>query len=522
VFFDKGAAVKTANRIVYNTAATYARTLLGIGMGLFSSRWILSALGASDFGLFSLVGSLMVFVTFFNNVMATSSSRHFAFALGKDDAADVSIWFNSSLIIHIVLATVLAMIGWPIGEAVIRTYLAIPAGRMSTSLWVFRISLVTSYIGMLSTPFIGMFTAKQRIAELAFWNILQSFLILVTAWMLLNTSGDRLLLYALFVGGIHCFIFLGKALRASFIFQECQIRLTKETRLGRIKELFFFSFWNMIESSAGLLRNQGSAILLNLYHGPIANAAYGVTKQVSSYTNQFSAAMLSALSPEMTTREGAGNRKSMISLSYRASRIGTMLSCVFAIPLILNMDYILRLWLETPPPNTTELCQLILSAFLVARLTSGQVLAIQAYGKIALYQSVVGSLMIMTLPLIWLMFALGGQPHSIGIAFLALIFVRTGLSAVLVRHLLQEPATIWLRKVATPCILIASLSFGSGYTPIFLLNESFVRLLLSAGASASVTILAYWLIGSDEKEKLALLQMARRVVPFTNRQKQQK
>jgi Na+-driven multidrug efflux pump len=156
-----------SQRIVLNTAATYTRSVLAVALALFSSRWVLNALGQTDFGIFSVVGSLIIFIVFLNSVMAASAGRHYAFAIGQGNNTEVNRWFNAAFSVHLCLAVFLTLIGWPIGEYLISHVLNIPADRVQTSLGVFRVSLISAFVSMISIPFVAMFTAKQRIAELA-------------------------------------------------------------------------------------------------------------------------------------------------------------------------------------------------------------------------------------------------------------------------------------------------------------------------------------------------------------------
>jgi O-antigen/teichoic acid export membrane protein len=165
------------HQLALNSASTYFRTIVTICLTLLGSRWVLNALGQSDFGLFNLVGSIIVFVTFLNSVMASSVARHFAYSMGRGNKKELIRWFNTALCAHLCLGVLLLLIGWPIGEYTIRNFLNVPAERLLACLWVFRISLISAFINMVSVPFVGMYTAQQRIYEIAFWGVFQSFLI---------------------------------------------------------------------------------------------------------------------------------------------------------------------------------------------------------------------------------------------------------------------------------------------------------------------------------------------------------
>jgi O-antigen/teichoic acid export membrane protein len=344
--------MKPSQRIVINTVATYVRSILAAGLALFSIRWVLNALGQTDFGLYHVVGSVIFFITFLSSVMSGSAARYYAYYIGKGDHAEVNRWFNIALSSNLCLAFVFILMGWFVGEYLITHVLTVPADRVSISLWVFRVSLISAFVHMVSIPFVAMFVAKQHISELAVWSVLRSILFFALALFLPLAPGDRLLFYAIGMVAILVFIESVQVYRALVVFRECSIGRHLWFDKGRQKKLFSFASWNLIGSLGGTLRNQGTVILLNLFFGPKMNAAFGIANQVSGQANQLAAAMIGAFSPEITASEGRGDRARMISLSIRSSKFGTILVMLFAIPLMVEMTYILKLWLREPPLYT--------------------------------------------------------------------------------------------------------------------------------------------------------------------------
>ena len=493
--------MNSSHRIVLNTAATYTRSVLAIGLALFSSRWVLNALGQTDFGLFTVVGSLIIFIIFLNSVMAGSASRHFAYAMGQGDPEEVKRWFNAAFSIHLCLAAGLVLSGWPLGEYVISNYLTIPTDRVLACLWVFRISLVPTFFGMISVPFIAMFTAKQHMPEIAIWGMIRSVLTFVFAFFLTQVSGDRLVFYAFGMAIIPIFIQSCQIFRAVFLFRECAMERHYWFDKNRLKEIFSFAIWNLIGSLGGLLRNQGSAILLNIFFGPKVNAAYGIANQVSAQTNQLSAAMMGAFSPEITTCEGQGNRERMLSLSLRSTKLATILILLFAIPLMAETEYILKLWLHQPPEYTATFCRLILAAFLIDRLTSGYMLAVNAHGKIAAYQATLGTSMVLTLPLAWLFLKLGHSPTSVGVAFIITMTVCSLGRVFWVKRLFGMPTTKWLSSILMPCGIVAISSTLAAMLPRLFLSPSFSRLVLTTVVCSIASLLAGWFLAIDDFER---------------------
>lgn len=487
--------------IAFNTLATAARNIVAALLAIFSSRWVLSALGATDYGLFNVVGALIVFVTLLNDTMAYSAARHFAYADGGSAAADVNHWFNCAVGAHLCLAAILIVIGWPVGEYVTAHVLNIPPDRTSACLWAFRISLAAAFASMITVPFGAMFAAKQRITELAILGMLQSIAMFVLAWSLPLFKGDRLLIYTT---GMALTIIVGQlalAFRAMKTFEACHVSLIHCFCPQKLRAILSFATWSLIGSISLTLRNQGSAILLNSFFGPQINASYGIAGQVSLQTSQFSNAMLRAMEPEITSSEGRGARPRVLSLASRSSSFGTLLVLVFAIPLMLEMDYVLAVWLHKVPPQAAVFCRLLLLALLIDRLTIGEMMAIQARGKVAAYQLTVGLTLVLTLPLSFLFIKAGFEPSSVGIAFV-ITAVMSSLGRVLwARHLVGASILCWLKSVAWPNVAVALTSALAATLPHLLLPPSFLRLCLASALGGATTVIVGWFVAFDVADR---------------------
>jgi len=491
-----------SQRLVVNTAATYGRSVFAMVLALFSCRWVLNALGQTDFGLFSVVGSTIVFISFLNQVLANSVSRHLAYSIGSGNSEESNRWFNAALSIHVCFASVLIMIGWPIGEYAVTHILTIPADRMHACVWTFRVSLISAFVSMVSVPFVGMFTAKQHISEMAVWGILQSSLMFVLALFLSRFSGDLLCVYAIGMGAIIVLIQVILASRALRVFPECRLVFQQWCDSHRFKEITHFAFWNLIGSFGSTCRDEGTAILLNLYFGSRENAAYGIAKQVSGQTNQLASAMLGAFSPEITASEGRGDRKRMLFLTDLANKFGTILVLLFAVPLMVEMEYILVIWLETPPPSTAMFCRLILVTFILDRLSNGYLLAVNAYGRIVGYQATIGGTVLMTLPLAWLFLAMGASASSVGFAFIITMTIISIGRLFWARRLFGVSISRWSRAVVLPSSIIGLTALFGALAVQWLMPASFLRLLCVVAASTTASVLMMWFFALTSGERV--------------------
>lgn len=500
--------------IILNTSATYARSLLAAGLALFSSRWVLNALGQTDFGLFSVLGSLIVFVTFLNSSMASSVTRYFAYAIGKGDARDLNRWFYSALIVHLFLAFGLASIGWFVGEYFIFNVLNIPFERLNPCMWVFRITLISAFISMVSTPFIAMFTAKQHFVELAVWGTLYSLLTFALSWGLSFQKGDLLVFYSICMSIILLVIQIIQVSRAIIVFDECRISTDNFFDTYRIKKIFSFASLNLIDPLGALFSSQGLAVLLNLNFGPTINSAYGIANNVAGQANQLATSMIGAFSPEMTTSEGRGDRERMLSLADRVNRLGTILIMLFALPLIVEIEYVLRLWLITPPQHTALFCKLILATMIIDRLSTGYMIAVYAHGDIAGFQMVIGTLKILTLPLAWLFLEFGFAPTSAGVALIIMQSICTFGRTVWCKRLFKISLLGWFSRVIMPCALVASVGALAALIPHWILSTSITRLIIAILASFTASLVATWRFGINDRDrnfvKIFIIKLAKK------------
>lgn len=491
----------SSRKIAINTMATYGRSVLAAAMALFSGRWVLAALGQSDFGLFSVVGSIIVFILFLSNVMSAGASRFFAYSIGRNAPTETNTWFNVSLSIHTFLGITLALLGWPIGEYVVRHVLTVPPDRVDACAWVFRLSLISAFATMVTVPFTAMFNAKQRIVEVAVIGLLQSAAVFGLAWFLGKVHGDLLLVYS---AGMVLIILVAQLTmmgRAIASFPECQLSMKHWFNPARLKEMFSFTGWTLIGVAGSMLRDQGSALLLNLFFGPTVNAAYAVGTQVSAQTNQLSMSMVTAFSPEITASEGRGDRARMLSLSNQASKFGTILVLLFAIPLMVEMDYVLVLWLKHPPEHSATFCRFILSTFVLDRLTVGTMLSVSAHGRIAAYQATVGTCLLMTFPIGWVLLHSGLPATSIGYAFLITITAASLGRVLWARRLFQMHISTWIGEVLIPTLGVA---FAASACALFVHQlpiPPFLRLALVGITSVLAAAVVGWQIAMRPNER---------------------
>ena len=506
-------------RIFLNIVATYGRSVFAIVCGLFTSRWVLMSLGQVDYGLFGVVGVLTSFVGFLNGLLAVSVSRFYAYSVGMaqkhgdaDGLEECRMWFNTALLVHTVVPVVLMVVGYPIGQWSIEHWLAIPAERIDACRWVFRFSCVSCFAAMVNVPFQAMYFAKQYIAELTIYSFAQTSVSVVCLYFMVTHPRDWLVGYAAIVCAIAVIPRLLICIRALRVFPEC--RFVKQYFLSfcRLPKLMRYVGWQAFGLTGQLMKSQGVAILINKAFGAKVNAAMSVANSVNANASTLSSALLSAFTPAITQACGAGDMAQVKRMSFRASKFGVLLVLVFAIPLVVELPTVLNLWLKEPPAWSTTLCIGVITALLAEKSTYGHMIAMNAIGKIAAYQATVGTVLILTLPVAYMLVRMG-----LGVPGVALALVVTACMAsigrvVFARRIAGMGAWAWIRNLVLPIAVCAVLSGGVGYSGRFFMEAGVLRLFLSVLLCEAVFIPFSWFLALDMSERQFAMKSLKAII----------
>lgn len=502
----------SVKRITVNTIATYSRSLLSAGLALFSSRWVLQALGVSDFGLFSLVGSIILFVTFFNSIMSSSASRHFSFELGRNIENDINKWFNTALSIHLILPIILILLGYPIGVYFIKNIFEIPINKIFDSLIILRISLLTAFVSMLSVPFIAMYIAKQKLIELAIIGFIYSVLTFLAAYFLLRIPGNKLIIHTILIATIQIFIYLIQIFRAFIFFPECKINLTYWFHNKRLVELTSFAFWNLFGNFGHLMRTQGLAFLTNIFFGTKGNAAYGISSNLSTQTSNLTNALSASINPEIIQSVGRGDKLNAIKLSFQSAKMGIYLILLLTIPMITEINYVLNLWLTIVPENAEILCILMIFVFMIEKTTLTHMTLLQAINKISMPQLIQGVIFSSSIIVAFIMIKLGFGIVSIGWSIIITMIISRINLIYWVRKYLYVSVKMWVKKILSPYIIIVILLLLLSYSLTIIMQPQFIRLVLNYVINFFIASLLFWNMFFDDNEKEYLKHKAKIII----------
>ena len=486
-------------RIFINTGVMYLKMFITISLALYTSRVVLDALGVIDFGLYSVVASVVAMFGFLNASMIASVQRHLAFEIGKNNVEAVRKFFNAGLFIHIGLAIAIFVLAESIGIWFVKNHLTIPADRMQVAVWAFHFSVVAFMFSIISVPFQSILNAKECMVVIAVVGIVEAVLQLIIAFMIQDSHFDKLKMYSLLM----CVVFFVSLVIYCIIcylkYEECMPMIVKEKQL--YVELTGFAGWNLFGTLAAMGRVQGSVILLNIFLGPVINAAYAIAHRVNAQLSYFSVSVSKAIAPQIVINYGSGNRGEFIALVFQSSKFTFYMLYMISLPILLECDLILNIWLKSVPEYAVLFCRLIIINSLIDSVSTALIDAALATGKIRNYQIVVGSVLMLTVPFSYIALKLGAPPYSVLLICIVISLVATAFRLKMLNKMIEFPVMSYLREVIVPLLTVVFLTLICTLPVIFRFEESAGRFAVILGTGMVLNIASIYFIGLRSSER---------------------
>lgn len=423
--------IKNNKRIFKNTLFLYFRMILTLGVSLYTSRVVLNILGVEDFGIYNVVGGVVTMMAFLSGAMSSSTQRFLSFELGKNDIRQLHNVFKMSMNIHLLLVLIVILLAESLGVWFLNTQLLIPVERLAAANLVFHCALFSFCCTIVGVPYKAAIIAHEKMNAFAYISIVEVLLKLAMVLLLTQYGDDKLEFYALLLSLVS-FVVLGcYYVYARWQFTETCFSWYWNSLL--FKTLFGYTGWSLFGNLSAIATNQGINILLNLYFGATINAARAIAFQVNAAITGFVSSLQTAINPQIVKSYASDNRQYMNQLVISGSKYTFFLLYTLALPVLLQTDLVLRLWLVEPPQNTVIFCQLVLIDALITSLSGSLMAAVQATGRIKRYQVIVGGILLLNLPLSYLVLINGG---SADVVFYVVIF--TSIIALTFRLLLLQ------------------------------------------------------------------------------------
>ena len=464
--------------------------LLIMAVSLYTSRLVLSALGVEDFGIYNVVGGVVTMFTFLYGSLVTSTQRYLNYELGRGDDEKLKRIFTASNYLLGIIAIVLVIISETFGLWFFYHKMVIPEPRMTAAMWVFQLSIFTMVVQVMSAPYNSVIIAHERMNVFAIISVVEVMLKVAIVFLLLLWKGDKLIVYAVLVALVQLCIRFIYMTYCKKHFVEAKILKSFDRSL--MIEMGKFAGWNMWGGLASTAFGTMLNLLLNMFFGPVVNAARAVAVQVEHTIAHFSNNFLMAVNPQITKLYAQTNLYEMHNLIFRASKLSCYLLLILSLPLMMETDVILNLWLKTVPNYTAQFIKLLLVITIIDAMARPIMVAAMATGNVKKYQTVVGCMLISIAPIAYVVLKLGGDPTSVYVVHLSIAIIAFVARLYIVRPLIKLSISDYCKTVIFPCFMVAIASFAVAESVKSVLPSSLPFAIIVCGVSAmAVALLAY-------------------------------
>ena len=431
----------------------YVRMLFMMFMGLYTSRIVLQALGEGDYGIYNVVGGVVAMCTIISGALNSAVSRFITFEMGKGEGARLNKVYSTAVIIQIVLAAVVVAVAEPVGLWFIDNEMTISPERIPAARWVLHFSLLAFVVNLMSVPQMASITAHEWMSAYAWIGILDGLLRFGVALLISCSGHDRLVAYAALMAVSVLIVRMAYGIYCRLHFPECRFRPVFDRPL--MKEMFSFAGWNFIGVTAGVLRDHGGNILVNVFSGSVAvNAARGVALQLSNAVQSFVTNFMTAVNPQITKSYAAGEKDYMFSLMRKSSRMAYYLLLIIVLPVIFNVDYLLSIWLDEVPAGSASFARLFLILALSESLSGPLITGTQATGKIRDYQILVGGLIMLNFPVSYIFLKAGAAPEVTVVVAIVISQICLFARLYMLRRLTEFPVGEYLIRVYLNVLIV--------------------------------------------------------------------
>ena len=497
----------TTKRIAKNTLMLYFRQILIMIVSLYTVRVVLNTLGAEDYGIYNVVAGVVVLFSFVNNAMATSTQRFLNFNLGKDDTEKTQQTYSSSLLIHIGIALIFVILAETIGLWFVNTKLNIPQERHSAAMWCYQFSIITTVFNILRVPYNAVIIAYEKMSFFAWVSIVEAVLKLLVVYLLIISPLDKLVAYVILLTSVSIIVLFCYKIYCNKKFEITHYK--RITDYSLVKEILGFSGWSLFGATANVANNQGTNIVLNMFTNVTVNAAMGIANQVNNAVYSFVSNFQTAFKPQLVKSYAAGKKEEFNGLIIRSAKFSFYLLWIIVLPLTLNLDFVLQIWLKNVPDFSIGFVKLILLYSLFESINGPLWLAVQATGKIKKYQIIVSCLIFSNLPFSIIAFSLGANPYCVLIIRIILECFITIFRLLYLNRTQKFSIGSYLKNVMIPVLVVMIVSFFI----TSLISSYFSGLVFFFGScaiSVIVNMLLVCFVGINKNERKMIVCFIKR------------
>ena len=490
-------------RIAKNILFLYFRMIVIMLVSLYTSRVILKTLGVEDFGIYNLVGGITALFQFLNGTLADATQRYITYEIGKGNKGNTNKLFSICLSLHFILGILIILIAEPIGLWFLNNKLIIPPERLYAANWIFQFSLLSMFILVLSIPYNALIIAHENMKAFALISVIDAIGRLVIAFILLFSISDRLILYGFLILMLQLCIRFLYTFYCHRNFEESKYRWWWDW--GLVKELSSFASWAIMGNLSFICVTQGISLLLGMFFLPVVNAARGIAVQVQNAVISFVKNFQTAINPQITKSYASGHILEMHTLLFRSSRFSFFLAMIPLLPLLLETETILGLWLTEVPDYTTSFVRMILIITWINTLSNPLSISIKATGNIREFELFSASIKLFIIPFGYYFFHIGYSPVSVFVIYLILEFLALLSNLIITSHYVGFSIKKYFTCVLSRIVIVALSSIILPLLVYIYLEPSLMRLLLILILSVLNSLFSIYFFGLLNNERQYLI-----------------
>lgn len=497
-------------RIITNSLILYVKLFITSAIGLFTSRIVLQSLGAADYGLYNVVGGIVVLVNILSSSLSATSYRYIAVAIGQKQEGAVNRVFNASLVLHGGVIVIAILFAETLGVYYVTQVMNVAADKIGDALFVLRLSTCAVVASILSIPFQGLLVALEKFVVLAIIEVSACILKLLVVIGLAVYTGNQLRFFSVLVAAIAvatAVAFMGYCRRT----QDASVRWRFQRDVAAYKEMLGFSSWVLIGGVSCVARIQGAALIINAFFGMTINAAFALANSLNQIVLMFAQNLGQAAIPQITKSYSGGNTGRSMDIVSHISKYSFFLMLLPAVPILLETEYLLRLWLGEVPQYTEIFCKLVIINSLAECLGAGIPAMVAATGKIKWFQIILSGISLLSLPIAYACFKRGYPAYAILVVQIVIVLFNVVVRQVMLKKIIAFDVK---RFLTTSYLRIAYVLLFVG--PIFVVKDffqdGFVRFLALSCGGVLWTMLAIYMVGTTKREKVIASNGVRNII----------
>ncbi len=496
--------MRSKSKIAKNTIILYVRMLLSAGISIYSVRIILSTLGAEDYGLFNVVGGIVTLLAFLPDAMASASQRFFSHAMGSNDQAKLGQLFTVNCFIYLLFGITALILLALVGHWFIETQLNIDKSRHNAAIILFNILALAFTFTTLSSPFRAVITAYEDMQVLALISILEALLKLACALLLGYLPWDRLPSYgslSLAVTVLITTLYIAVCRRR---YPECRVKVRSwDWKLA--SEVVLFTTWTLFGQLSTVIRNQGVTLALNQFFGPVVVASRAIALSASGQAGALALSFNNSLYAPIVKAYASGRSDEMMSLVYSGSRITWFLMWILSFPLLIEMEAILKMWLNNPPEHSVYFTRVSILEGLIGAISVPLMTAARAPGRMRTYELTLGSIQLTVLPISWYALSTGSDARAVFLISLAAALVIYLMRLIIVRMLVKLSIKEYCTGVLKPIVAVCVSSSLISYAAFYALDEEKIPFSIRLGALVLFSTGSIYIFGLSAAQRLEIM-----------------